>query len=948
MVLENFLADADILWDRAGKKLFEKPEARTGRIMRVQVTNRGVVEDLTGYTLNLGWTSTKDETKIGLDAFEAADITKGIFELEYTSGMLTNIGTLKATLQLVPVAGNTVESDNFVITVTKSAVDAAAVQSETSFTALASALVSVNDWNARIDAVEADFIQRANDMEETYPQELLSLGSQLAETATKAELSAIATPKAVSLGSQMTDITKIYVYTGAEGGYISGNWYYHNGSAWASGGVYQSSGIGEGSITNRHLRLPVPSLLPSNIPFLLGTLGTSNGLVIASTTRVVSDFILFSAGDSIDIVDKANTAYNIAYYDTATQSFLNLGGYTSEKTTFSKDVCIKIIQKYNTSATITDASFFKYNLFVINKDTAVSRATVTAIVDSKVYAKADADDVINKTDKNIIKPEMTTFAKRGKNKFDGIYTSGVTVKAFPTRYDSITHPTSYSVVFEADKLKTYTISKSLDTDRFAVYTYVGKPIHNQAVAREINVDNAVTSVTLTMIGEENYIQVLVTSAAASKTPEWLQIEEGSIVTPFSAYNTVTLNTEPKQTTYYVSTTGADINNGSAGSPLASIQKAIDSGAKRIVVAPGDYINQTIVASNIEEIEILSSGTSANSKTNERKTARLYNAKDIPSLVLDGATGLYKASLTLSVESNWQKVFIDKTLPIESDGYVTNPAMVSYNAILWESKNATLINSDEIIDDKKLVPVLTLSACQTTAGTFYYDGANVYINPSGGTIEGKVYRRLLIEDGELAYFYNIRKLILSDIDFMYGARQGCKIELTDVIEAGHCTSAYSAHSTGFHIIKSNGVFKRCYAFKNSVDGFAPAGNGDTHFYDCYGFYNGDDGISHHDKCTGSITGGEYFGNPKGGVAPAHGSKVDVYNVISHDNGIGFYCVAGSDTLVGRKVNHVANVAYNNDVGIKIMNYHVTAFACKYTNNISQTSITPNADSSLTIL
>ena len=185
MVLENFLADADILWDRAGKKLFEKPEARTGRIMRVQVTNRGVVEDLTGYTLNLGWTSTKDETKIGLDAFEAADITKGIFELEYTSGMLTNIGTLKATLQLVPVAGNTVESDNFVITVTKSAVDAAAVQSETSFTALASALVSVNDWNMRIDDVEQDFIDRANNLDATYPTRLVSVEQQLADKANK-------------------------------------------------------------------------------------------------------------------------------------------------------------------------------------------------------------------------------------------------------------------------------------------------------------------------------------------------------------------------------------------------------------------------------------------------------------------------------------------------------------------------------------------------------------------------------------------------------------------------------------------------------------------------------------------------------------------------------------------------------------------------------------------
>ena len=192
MVLENFLVDVDILWDRVGKELFDKPQARTGRKMRVRVVNKGVIEDLTGYTLNLGWKSTTDETKFGLDAFTAVDITKGIFELEYTSGMLTNIGTLKAALQLVPVAGNAVESDNFVITVTKSAVDAEAIQSETSFTALALALVDVNAWNATIDGKvidwEADmaatkqlYIDNMNEVEATYPQELLSLGSQLAE-----------------------------------------------------------------------------------------------------------------------------------------------------------------------------------------------------------------------------------------------------------------------------------------------------------------------------------------------------------------------------------------------------------------------------------------------------------------------------------------------------------------------------------------------------------------------------------------------------------------------------------------------------------------------------------------------------------------------------------------------------------------------------------------------
>lgn len=199
MVLENFLADADILWDRAGKKLFEKPEARTGRIMRVQVTNRGVVEDLTGYTLNLGWTSTKDETKFGLDAFEAADITKGIFELEYTSGMLTNIGTLKAALQLVPTVGNTVESNNFAITVTRSAVDAEGVQSETSFSTLTTALVQVNGWNATIDGKvidwEADmaatkqlYIDNMEEVESTYPIELNSVKQQLEQTLNKSAI----------------------------------------------------------------------------------------------------------------------------------------------------------------------------------------------------------------------------------------------------------------------------------------------------------------------------------------------------------------------------------------------------------------------------------------------------------------------------------------------------------------------------------------------------------------------------------------------------------------------------------------------------------------------------------------------------------------------------------------------------------------------------------------
>ncbi len=41
----------------------------------------------------------------------------------------------------------------------------------------------------------------------------------------------------------MTDTAKIYVYTGSETSYTNGNWYYWNGTAWTSGGVYNATAL---------------------------------------------------------------------------------------------------------------------------------------------------------------------------------------------------------------------------------------------------------------------------------------------------------------------------------------------------------------------------------------------------------------------------------------------------------------------------------------------------------------------------------------------------------------------------------------------------------------------------------------------------------------------------------------------------------------------------------
>lgn len=53
-------------------------------------------------------------------------------------------------------------------------------------------------------------------------------------------------PAAVTLASQMTNTSKIYLYMGSEGGYSYNHIYYWNGSAWIDGGAYGGGSTGSG------------------------------------------------------------------------------------------------------------------------------------------------------------------------------------------------------------------------------------------------------------------------------------------------------------------------------------------------------------------------------------------------------------------------------------------------------------------------------------------------------------------------------------------------------------------------------------------------------------------------------------------------------------------------------------------------------------------------------
>ena len=67
--------------------------------------------------------------------------------------------------------------------------------------------------------------------------------AQCKSYAEQARMEAYGSPLTAETKAQMTDHARVYVYTGSEPNMITGNWYYWNGSAWTSGGVYNAVAV---------------------------------------------------------------------------------------------------------------------------------------------------------------------------------------------------------------------------------------------------------------------------------------------------------------------------------------------------------------------------------------------------------------------------------------------------------------------------------------------------------------------------------------------------------------------------------------------------------------------------------------------------------------------------------------------------------------------------------
>ena len=116
--------------------------------------------------------------------------------------------------------------------------------------------------------------------------------------------------------------------------------------------------------------------------------------------------------------------------------------------------------------------------------------------------------------------------------------------------------------------------------------------------------------------------------------------------------------------------------------------------------------------------------------------------------------------------------------------------------------------------------------------------------------------------------------------------------------------------GFKFTSTNAVVRRCKAWNVGKDGFGASRYGDIRLYDCIAYDCADDGVSHHDSCTGAIIGGEFYRCGKGGVSsPTYGANVDIIGVYSHDNVYGLYAMNDADRQMS--VSRISGCAFVNN-------------------------------------
>lgn len=197
--------------------------------------------DLSGFTIQINYLA---PNKVG-NVYEVTDPVVGedkiTFEWLLDRGVFLSSGTVEFTVCLREIGDEGAIIREFNTTIAKGTVLAGLEIEDPEDPEAYSLLAHIKQMDERVTSqaatVATDYakVARMADEIEATAEEL---ADDVAEVKEK-----YGSPLVAPTAAGMIDHTRIYVYTGSETGYTFGNWYYWDGTAWTSGGVYNSTGV---------------------------------------------------------------------------------------------------------------------------------------------------------------------------------------------------------------------------------------------------------------------------------------------------------------------------------------------------------------------------------------------------------------------------------------------------------------------------------------------------------------------------------------------------------------------------------------------------------------------------------------------------------------------------------------------------------------------------------
>lgn len=145
--------------------------------------------------------------------------------------------------------------------------------------------------------------------------------------------SRISPPINASTASDMSDTTKIYIYTGSESGYVNGDWYYYDGTKWVDGGAYGQSYDYDGVKKDIESLNSLSFDLFNSVTWEVGGL-TSSGEDASSSVRYRTKGMIPITSDIESLVIGCDSDYRYSVYPfDATKSFISdISGFASWRT----------------------------------------------------------------------------------------------------------------------------------------------------------------------------------------------------------------------------------------------------------------------------------------------------------------------------------------------------------------------------------------------------------------------------------------------------------------------------------------------------------------------------------------------------------------------------------------------------------------------------------------